>query len=159
MMTDYEKIYDFQNLYKAHTVARRSKRNTREVIEFEMNLGENLTALSDSLKNGTYKMLEYYNFAIYDPKYRVIHALHYRDRVVQQITFSIVTLIYYFKFLLFGIDDFQQYLIYRISVLTVGNKIVPHFVQAVHNYPLFQNIKCYLIIHITHIATSFDFLP
>lgn len=83
-MTDYEKIYDFQNLYKAHTVARRSKRNTREVIEFEMNLGENLTTLSDALKNSTYKMQDYYNFAIYDPKYRIIHALHYRDRVVQQ---------------------------------------------------------------------------
>lgn len=83
IMTDYEKIYDFQNLYKAHTVARRSKRNTREAIEFEMNLGENLTTLSDALKNGTYKMQDYYSFAIYDPKYRIIHALHYRDRVVQ----------------------------------------------------------------------------
>ena len=77
------KIYSFQNLYKAHTVARRSKRNTRGVIEFEMNLGVNLTALSDALKNGTYKMQDYYSFAIYDPKYRMIHALHYRDRVVQ----------------------------------------------------------------------------
>lgn len=82
-MTDFEKIYDFQNLYKAHTIARRSKRNTREVIEFEMNLGENLTELSEVLKNGTYKMQDYYSFAIYDPKYRIIHALHYRDRVVQ----------------------------------------------------------------------------
>lgn len=83
IMTDYEKIYDFQNLYKAHTVARRSKRNTREVVEFEMNLGENLTILSDALKSGTYKMQGYYSFAIYDPKFRLIHALHYRDRVVQ----------------------------------------------------------------------------
>lgn len=82
-MNDYEKIYDFQNLYKAHTVARRGRRNTREVIEFEMNLGENLTRLSDAIKNGTYKMQDYYSFAIYDPKYRVIHALHYQDRVVQ----------------------------------------------------------------------------
>lgn len=82
-MTDYEKIYNFQNLYKAHTVARRSKRDTREVIEFEMNLGDNLTTLSDALKNGSYKMLDYYSFAIYDPKHRMIHALHYRDRVVQ----------------------------------------------------------------------------
>lgn len=83
IMTDYEKIYDFQNLYKAHTVARRSKRNTREVIEFEMNLGENLTKLSNDIKNGDYEMRDYYSFAIYDPKYRIIHALHYRDRVVQ----------------------------------------------------------------------------
>lgn len=82
-MTDYEKIYSFQNLYKAHTVARLSKRSTREVIEFETNLSENLIALSDELKNGTYRMQDYYSFVIRDPKYRVIHALHYRDRVVQ----------------------------------------------------------------------------
>ena len=82
-MADYERICDFQNLYKAHTVARRSKRNTREVIEFEMNLAENLTLLSDALKSGTYQMQSYYSFAIFDPKYRMIHALHYRDRVVR----------------------------------------------------------------------------
>lgn len=82
-MTDYEKICDFQNLYKAHTVARRSKRTTREVIDFEMNLAENLTSISEMLKNGTYKMSGYYSFMVHDPKDRVIHALHYRDRVVQ----------------------------------------------------------------------------
>lgn len=82
-MSDYEKLYDFQNLYKAHTAARRGKRNSCEVIQFEMNLGENLTLLSDALKNGTYTMQDYYSFAVYDPKHRVIHALHYRDRVVQ----------------------------------------------------------------------------
>lgn len=77
-MTDYEKIYDFQNLYKAHTVARRSKRTTREVIEFEMNLGENLTALSDSLKNRTYRMQDYYSFAIYDPNLSCVSPLRSR---------------------------------------------------------------------------------
>ncbi len=82
-MSDYEKIYDFQNLYKAHTVARRNKRNTREVIEFEMNLAENLTTMCDELRDGTYQMQDYYSFAIHDPKDRIIHALHYRDRVVQ----------------------------------------------------------------------------
>lgn len=82
-MTDYEKICDFQNLYKAHTVARRGKRNNREVIEFEMNLSENLTEISDSLKTGTYRISDYYSFMVHDPKDRIIHALHYRDRVVQ----------------------------------------------------------------------------
>lgn len=41
-MTEYEKICDFQNLYKAHTRARLNKRSTREVIEFEMNLATEL---------------------------------------------------------------------------------------------------------------------
>ena len=82
-MTDYEKICDFGNLYKAHTVARRNKRTTIEVIDFEMNLAKNLTEISDGLKNGTYEMSGYYSFMVHDPKDRVIHALHYRDRVVQ----------------------------------------------------------------------------
>lgn len=82
-MTDYEKLYDFQNLYQAHLIARRGKRNVREVIEFEMDLGANLTLLSEKIRNGTYKIQGYYSFTIYDPKYRIIHALHYQDRVVQ----------------------------------------------------------------------------
>ena len=81
--TDFEKICDFQNLYKAHTVARLGKRGNREVIDFEMNLAENLTTISDSLKNKTYQMSGYYSFMVHDPKDRIIHALHYRDRVVQ----------------------------------------------------------------------------
>ena len=79
----YEKIYDFQNLYKAHKRARLGKCNTREVIEFELNLSENLTRLSDSLREHSYRVSGYYTFNVYDPKLRKIHALHYRDRVVQ----------------------------------------------------------------------------
>ena len=82
-MTDYEKIWDFQNLYRAHRAARLGKRGNREVIEFEMNLAQNLTELSDSLKHHSYRISGYYSFMVHDPKNRVIHALHYRDRVVQ----------------------------------------------------------------------------
>ena len=82
-MTDYDRIWNFQNLYKAHTIARRGKRSTQEVLEFEMNLADNLTELSNSLRDGTYVMSGYYSFMVHDPKDRVIHALHYRDRVVQ----------------------------------------------------------------------------
>ena len=82
-MTEYEKIYNFENLYKAHKAARRGKRDQREVIDFELNLGSNLAELSDSLKNKTYEMSDYYSFYVFDPKIRKIHALHYVDRVVQ----------------------------------------------------------------------------
>lgn len=82
-MTEYEKICDFQNLYKAHKVARLGKRDVKEVIDFELNLSKNLTRISDSLKNKTYQMSGYYSFFVHDPKERKIHALHYIDRVVQ----------------------------------------------------------------------------
>ena len=59
-MTEYKKICDFQNLYKAHKVARLGKRNVKEVIDFELNLAQNLTRISDSLKNRIicYKFVE-----------------------------------------------------------------------------------------------------
>lgn len=82
-MNEYEKIYDFQNLYKAHKAARHGKRSTREVIDFELNLSSNLVKISNSLKNKTYKLAGYYSFYVHDPKERKIHALHYIDRVVQ----------------------------------------------------------------------------
>ena len=82
-MTEFEKIWDFHNLYKAHTVARRGKRTNRETIEFEMNLSENLIYLSQSIRNKTYRIKGYYHFLVYEPKERKIHALHYADRVVQ----------------------------------------------------------------------------
>ena len=81
---DYlDRICDFQNLYNAHVKARRGKRKTREVIDFELNLSSNLTKLSDSLRDGNYKISGYYTFQVHDPKERDIHALHYMDRVVQ----------------------------------------------------------------------------
>ena len=79
----YEKLCDFQNLYKAHRAARLGKRNTGEVITFEMNLSENLINLKQQLEDGTYNISGYYEFMVHDPKDRVIHALHYRDRIVQ----------------------------------------------------------------------------
>ena len=82
-MTDYEKIWDFQNLYQAHKAARLGKRDVKEVIDFELNLGRNLARISDSLRDGTYRMSGYYSFYVHDPKERKIHALHYIDRVVQ----------------------------------------------------------------------------
>ena len=72
-----------QNLYKAHTVARRGKRNEKGVIEFELHLGENLIELSESLKNGTYEISGYYSFMVYAPKKREIHALHYVHQILK----------------------------------------------------------------------------
>ena len=82
-MTDYSAVWDFQNLYEAHKAARRGKRGNRETIGFELDLSGNLTRLSDALREGTYTLSGYYSFTVTDPKARVIHALHYADRVVQ----------------------------------------------------------------------------
>ena len=84
-MTDYEKICDFENLYKAHKRARFCKRHKKDVILFEMNLAENLWKIKNSLENRTYKVSGYNKFMIFDPKEREIQALSYYDRIVQHV--------------------------------------------------------------------------
>ncbi len=71
------------NLYQAHKTARKGKRSTKEVIEFELDLAGSLSSLSDSLQQKTYSISGYYRFFVHEPKERLIHALHYKDRVVQ----------------------------------------------------------------------------
>ena len=81
-MTDYERICDFQNLYRAHLNARKGKRGKNEVIQFEMRLSENLVRMSQALQNRSYRMRGYYHFIIYEPKQREIFAAYYPDRVM-----------------------------------------------------------------------------
>lgn len=80
---NYDEIFTFDNLYQAHLKARKSKRNKRDVIDFELSLSENLWGLYDSLKERSYVIDGYHKFNIYEPKKREIQALQYKDRVVQ----------------------------------------------------------------------------
>lgn len=83
MGAEYEKIYAFENLYRAYKMAARCKRRKGEVIQFELNLAKELWALHDKLARRTYRPAGYHRFMIYDPKKREIQALSFRDRVVQ----------------------------------------------------------------------------
>lgn len=80
----YDKCLSFEELLKAHKMARRGKREKIEVIIFELNLESELIKLVEELKHGKYKTGKYRNFKIYEPKERDIQALPYRDRVVHQ---------------------------------------------------------------------------
>ena len=83
MSAEFEKIISFDSLYKAHRRARLGKRGKKEVVNFEINLSQNLWALHYDLKYGNYELGEYHKFMIYDPKEREIQAISYRDRIVQ----------------------------------------------------------------------------
>lgn len=83
MMDGYEVLCDFQKLYAAHKMARRGKRGKAEVIDFEMNLAQNLCALQRELADRTYEQRGYQHFTIYEPKERAIFAPKYSDRVIQ----------------------------------------------------------------------------
>lgn len=83
-MLEFEKVYEFSNLYGAYRLAARGKRHKKDVITFELNLAENLWHLHDELESGIYRPSPYYHFTIYDPKTREIQALRFKDRVVQR---------------------------------------------------------------------------
>ena len=98
---DYDKIYDFNNLYRGYLASRRSKRGTREVVQFEMNPGMNLCQIQEELRTETYHLSGYYHFTIYDPKVREIYALHYRDRILQHSLCDNVLAPYFEKHLIY----------------------------------------------------------
>ena len=90
----YEKLYDFDTLYRAYLEARRSKRYRDEVLAFTANLEENLIDIQNHLIYQTYKVGRYKEFYVRDPKKRLIMALPFRDRVVQWALYSIVNPIF-----------------------------------------------------------------
>jgi hypothetical protein len=75
---------NFKNFILAHKRARKNKTYRNEVIEFEKNLENNLINIINSIKMNRFKTGKYRIFQIFEPKERIIHALPYADRIVQQ---------------------------------------------------------------------------
>ena len=67
-MTDFEKVYNFENLYRAYRKARRGKRWKGAAAKFEVNLLEALNLLSVQLQSHTYRLSPYNTFKVYEPK-------------------------------------------------------------------------------------------
>ena len=78
-----EDVVAWENLLKAHHLARRGKRNREDVVRFEARLWENLAAIQMEMLWGNYRPGKYRTFYVREPKLREIAALPYRDRVVQ----------------------------------------------------------------------------
>lgn len=80
----YSKIYNFENLLNAYNSAKKNKRYKNEVIEFGLNLDENLIQIQNELIHHAYQPSRYREFVIREPKERLILSLPFRDRVVHQ---------------------------------------------------------------------------
>lgn len=80
----FYKNISFEKFLSAHKRAKKHKKYKAEVINFELNLENNITNLMNSIKNNTYSLGKYYSFKVYEPKERNINALPYRDRIVHQ---------------------------------------------------------------------------
>jgi RNA-directed DNA polymerase len=50
VLTEYEKIYQFESLYQAYKATIKGKRDKKDVIQFELDLSNQLWKLHDELQ-------------------------------------------------------------------------------------------------------------
>jgi len=81
----FETLISEENLFRAHTIARRGKVHYREVIEFEKDLPGNIRKLQDCLRNRKWNVFGYKQFVADDgQKKRLIDwDPCYEDNIVQ----------------------------------------------------------------------------
>ena len=95
----YPQVYQFDALHRAYRRARRGKRNTRSVLDFERDLEGELIQLQNELVWSTYRTGAYHSFHIHEPKLRLVAALPFRDRVVQHALIEQLEPIYEARFI------------------------------------------------------------
>lgn len=82
-MTDFEKVIDFKNMYRAFQKAKSGKGYKRSSARFDLMALDGVNALIKRLKDKSYTVSEYSEFLVYEPKERLIQTTAFRDRVVQ----------------------------------------------------------------------------
>lgn len=82
-MTEFEKVTDFNNMFKAYKKSKSGKGFKKSFARFDAMALHGITALIEQLKNKTYKISDYSEFKVYEPKERVIKTTSFKDKVVQ----------------------------------------------------------------------------
>lgn len=94
-----QKIASIDNLRLAYKRTARAKRKTFGYLEFKEYRDVNLNLISQELLNGTYKIGNYRDFIIYEPKPRLVSALDFKDRLVQHALVGVIEPIFEAMFL------------------------------------------------------------
>ena len=82
-MTDYEKVCDFGNLYKAYRKSKCGKGYSVSSMKFQMRTLDGICLIKQMLETKTYQVSPYHEFTIYEPKERIIKACSFKDKIVQ----------------------------------------------------------------------------
>lgn len=82
-MTDFEKVIDFDNMYRAFRRAKCGKGYKKSSARFNLAALEGVHALIHQLKTKEYQVSPYSEFKVYEPKERIIHTTSFKDKVVQ----------------------------------------------------------------------------
>lgn len=82
-MTDFEKVTDFGNMYKAFRKAKCGKGYKKSSARFNIAALDGVNNLIKQLKERTYTVSEYTEFTVYEPKERIIQTTSFKDKVIQ----------------------------------------------------------------------------
>ena len=82
-MTDFEKVIDFDNMYKAYRKSKCGKGFKKSSSKFNLMALDGINILIEQLKNKTYRISPYHEFKVYEPKERIIQTTSFKDKVVQ----------------------------------------------------------------------------
>lgn len=86
-----DQIVSIDNLRAAYYKTAKGKRQTWGYLEFKEFAEANLLLIQQELGDGAYKIGEYRQFTIYEPKARLISALDFKDRLVQHALCNVVS--------------------------------------------------------------------
>lgn len=87
---DAEGLLSFEALVQAYFDCRRTKRNSRNALEFEQDLERNLGRLYGELRDGSYRPGRSICFVVTRPKPREVWAADFRDRVVHHFLYNYI---------------------------------------------------------------------
>lgn len=82
-MTDFEKVIDFNNMYRAFRRAKCGKGYKKSSARFNLAALDGINTLIAQLKDKTYRVSDYTEFKVYEPKERVIQTSSFKDKVIQ----------------------------------------------------------------------------
>lgn len=82
-MTDFEKVIDFKNMYRAFRRAKCGKGYKKSSARFNVSALDGVHALIHQLKTKEYRVSPYSEFKVCEPKERVIQTTSFKDKVVQ----------------------------------------------------------------------------
>ena len=86
----FKTTFTMDNLFLAYQKAKKNCNNKKASFEFGLSLGSNLELLHQQIYDGTYTLMPYNQFTIYEPKKRIIYAPHFRDSVVQHAIYAVI---------------------------------------------------------------------
>ncbi len=82
-MDDFQKLTDFENLYKSFLVSMKGKGKKKSAVKFNVLALENLITIKEQLLQHTYRISPYSEFIVSEPKKRIIKSGSFRDKVLQ----------------------------------------------------------------------------